>query len=298
MSASQTEQDSTRTDRGLLKRDRYVATNRFAVRKGRQAKFEQRWATRKSRLATLPGFRYFHLMRRVTLEEDGTCTFDPGDSGNTAGNYLSFTIWDKKSDFSAWRTGEAFKEAHGGTSITAFVSTMVSSLYVLKGAPRPAFYDGLLVQSKLPQKVPETVDGWRTVEADGVSTLPAECFVACNQFHVPTKNAAAFEQRWAQRESKLSECDGFVAFCMLRRDGTAKGHGTSPLTSEEPTYVSTTIWENRSAFETWKTSSAFQKVHGTAKETPAEQPLAPLWDKPPTPVFYEGTLVITSQDGP
>jgi heme-degrading monooxygenase HmoA len=90
----------------LAKRDRYVATNRFAVRKDQQAKFEKRWATRKSRLATLPGFRYFHLMRRVQLQNDGTCVYDGGDSEETAQeNYVSFTIWNKKSDFSAWRKG-------------------------------------------------------------------------------------------------------------------------------------------------------------------------------------------------
>lgn len=298
MSTAQTEEDSTTTSRGLLKRDRYVATNRFAVRKGRQAKFEQRWANRRSRLATLDGFKYFHLMRRVTLAEDGTCTYDEGDSDETmAGNYVSFTIWNKKSDFSAWRKGDAFKEAHGGTSITAFLSTMVNSALVLKGAPRPAFYDGLLVQSTNPQNVPKTVDGWRSVEADGISTLPAECFVACNQFYVQQENAIAFEQRWAERDSRLSECDGFVAFTLLRRDGTAKGHGTSPVTSEEPTYVSTTIWRDRAAFDNWRTGGAFQTAHGGAKETDGEKPSAPLWSKPPTPVFYEGTLVISSKDG-
>jgi hypothetical protein len=52
----------------LLARDRYVATNRFAVRPGRGAKFEKRWADRKSRLASLDGFRYFHLMRRVDVD--------------------------------------------------------------------------------------------------------------------------------------------------------------------------------------------------------------------------------------
>ena len=30
-----------------LKRERYVATNRFVVREGKDAKFEKRWATRK-----------------------------------------------------------------------------------------------------------------------------------------------------------------------------------------------------------------------------------------------------------
>ncbi|KAL3924696.1 MAG: hypothetical protein SGARI_005985 [Bacillariaceae sp.] len=113
------------TDKGLLKRDRYVATNRFAVREGKEAKFEQRWATRKSRLAELDGFKYFHLMRRVELPEDGGApTYAGGsDKDSRKGNYVSFTIWQKKSDFSAWRKGDAFKEAHGGTSIGAFLST-------------------------------------------------------------------------------------------------------------------------------------------------------------------------------
>ena len=294
----QTEADAAITDKGLLKRDRYVATNRFAVREGKQAKFEQRWATRKSRLATLDGFRYFHLMRRVTLKDDGTCTYDGGDSADSAaGNYVSFTIWEKKSDFSAWRSGDAFKEAHGGTSIAAFLSTMVNSALVLRGAPRPAFYDGLLLQSTVPTNVSETVDGWRNVEADGVDILPAECFVACNQFFVPQENAAAFEQRWAERESKLKECDGFAAFTMLRRDGTAKGHGTSPVTNEEPSYVSTTIWKDRASFDDWRTGSAFQQAHGAKDDANKDEAKAPLWSKPPTPVFYEGTLVITSNDG-
>jgi heme-degrading monooxygenase HmoA len=214
------------TNKGLLKRDHYIATNRFAVRKGQQAKFEKRWATRKSRLATLQGFKYFHLMRRVNLNVDGTCIYDEGDTDETAQeNYVSFTIWNKKSDFSAWRSGEAFKEAHGGTSIGAFLSTMVNSALVLRGPPRPAFYDGLKLESKKPERVPETVDGWRNVEADGVNTLPAECFVQMVKFFVPPggDEAAEFEQVWAKEESKLTDTDGFVISCLLRRDGQAKG---------------------------------------------------------------------------
>jgi heme-degrading monooxygenase HmoA len=123
------ETDAATTEKGLLKRDRYVATNRFAVRQGKEAKFEQRWATRKSRLAELEGFKYFHLMRRVKIPEGDNVssslpTYDGGDDKESRqGNYVSFTIWQKKSDFSAWRKGDAFKEAHGGTSIGAFLST-------------------------------------------------------------------------------------------------------------------------------------------------------------------------------
>mmetsp|Transcript_27835 Transcript_27835/g.42144 ORF Transcript_27835/g.42144 Transcript_27835/m.42144 type:complete len:348 (+) Transcript_27835:122-1165(+) len=294
----------------LLDRDRYVASNRFAVRAGKEAKFEKRWATRKSRLAELDGFRYFHLMRRVSLEEDGTVTYDGGDDKESSqGNYVSFTIWDNKPAFTAWRKGDAFKEAHGGTSLTAFVSTMVSSALVLRGPPRPVFYDGLLVQSEPPEVVPATVNGWRTdieFPTDG-STLPVECFVACNQFFVPSETAAAFEQRWKNRESQLRSCDGFVSFSMLRRDAKMKDrHAKSDAGTEEPTYMSTTIWKDRASFDKWRSGANFSKAHGKdnndKKEEeedakPAAAAPTPQWSRPPIPVFYEGTLVISTKEG-
>ena len=100
--------DALLTDAGLLKRDRYIATNRFTVRQNQAAKFEKRWATRKSKLAVLDGFQYFQLMRRVTLSsKDGETMYDEGDSSETSfENYVSFTIWQKKSHFNAWRNGE------------------------------------------------------------------------------------------------------------------------------------------------------------------------------------------------
>ena len=95
-----------------LAMDRYYATNRFTVRKNKGPKFEQRWAKRKSKLATLPGFKYFNLMRRVKMEEDDTFADDF--------DYVSLTVWADKKSFNMWRSGEAFKEAHGGTSVWAF----------------------------------------------------------------------------------------------------------------------------------------------------------------------------------
>ncbi len=304
------------TSLGLLKRDRYIATNRFAVRSNKGSKFEARWANRKSRLSKLPGFKYFHLMRRVKLldtdNDSNKVVYDEGNAkdGSNMGNYVSFTIWEKKSHFSAWRKGEAFKEAHGGTSISAFMSTMISSALILKGPPRPAFYDGLLVQSTtIPlDNIPETIDGWRSVQTDGTFNLPTECFVSCNQFYIPSENKQAFEQRWKDRESKLKECDGFVAFIMMRRDiGNGKGHGVVPFDENtEPNYVSTTIWRDRESFEKWRKGSAFQQTHGQGDgddkkgKSGAEKtqtPQKPLWSKPPSPVFYEGTLVISKPEG-
>lgn len=54
---------------GMVKTERYIAMNRFKVKQGAGARFEQRWATRKSRLAELDGFRFFTLLRRVPRKE-------------------------------------------------------------------------------------------------------------------------------------------------------------------------------------------------------------------------------------
>ena len=277
--STDTDSASTTTTKGLLQRDRYIATNRFAVRSGQAAKFEKRWATRKSKLATLDGFRYFHLMRRVTMVDGTTTVYDEGSNDQQAQeNYVSFTIWQRKSDFSAWRTGEAFKEAHGGTSIGAFLSTMVNSALVLRGPPRPAFYDGLLVQSTKPESVPDTVDGWRNVEADGVTTLPTECFVQMVKYFVPLEQAAAFEQSMVPPPPS----EGLIAYSLMRRDGQAKGHGVAEVTSDEPTYVTTYIFANQDAWSQFATIEPVSTDYST---------------RPPETVLYEGTLVIASPEG-
>jgi hypothetical protein len=44
--------------------------------------------------------------------------------------------------FDAWRTGEAFKEAHGGGGMSDFFKLLGTALFILDGAPKPAFYAG------------------------------------------------------------------------------------------------------------------------------------------------------------
>ena len=100
-----------------LPANRYLATNRFHVRQNAMAKLEKRWADRKSRLSLLPGFRFFTLLKRVSLFGVKY------DSDDELGNYISFTYWDTKEDFDRWRKGDAFKEAHGGGGIIDFYSS-------------------------------------------------------------------------------------------------------------------------------------------------------------------------------
>jgi len=58
---------------------------------------------------------------------------------------MSMTVWETKKNFNSWRTGYAFKEAHGGGTIGGFLSAIVGSAMVLKGPPAPAMWDALLV---------------------------------------------------------------------------------------------------------------------------------------------------------
>lgn len=75
------------------------------------------------------------------------------------------------------------------------------------------------------------------------------------------------------------------------------------MDENEPTYQSFTIWKDQASFQKWRQGSAFQKAHGGANKEDKDKdekpvaPPAPLWVKPPQPVFYQGTLVISSQEG-
>ena len=98
-------------DKDAQKAERYIACNRFKVKPQQGPKFEKRWADRKSRLSELEGFRFFSLLKRIN--DDGTEYEGPEPQ------YISFTTWENKDNFDAWRSGDAFKEAHGGTGFAA-----------------------------------------------------------------------------------------------------------------------------------------------------------------------------------
>jgi len=274
-----------------------------------ETQFEQRWLQRTSRLMEFNGFRYFHLMRRVDIEDTSSTTtattkYDGGgkDKKSQFGNYVSFTVWENENDFATWRKGDAFREAHGGTSVGAFVSTMIKSLKQVRGKPKLALYDGLTVQSTKPEEEESEVVGKKDIALEDGTTLPPECFVACNQFFVPDENSIAFEQRWAKRESQLKSCEGFVSFSMMRRNFGSKDN-KEKLVEEEPTYVSCTIWKDRASFDKWRSGANFSKGHGQSdkggekKEEKKKPTGPPQWSRPPKPIFYEGMLVVSTKDG-
>lgn len=76
----------------------FIAMNRFKVRTGSEADFEEMWRARESRLKEVPGFREFRLLK--------------GPEGDGHRLYSSHVIWDSQADFEAWTKSEQFREAH------------------------------------------------------------------------------------------------------------------------------------------------------------------------------------------
>ncbi|MEE4361737.1 MAG: antibiotic biosynthesis monooxygenase [Pseudomonadales bacterium] len=76
----------------------FIAMNRFQVRKGREADFEEVWASRDSRLEEVPGFVEFHLLK--------------GPEADDHVLYASHTIWADREAFENWTRSEAFRAAH------------------------------------------------------------------------------------------------------------------------------------------------------------------------------------------
>jgi len=219
-------------------------------------------------------------------------------------NYISCTVWETFDDFNAWKTGDAFKEAHGGGTVGGIASMLLATAMNTKGKPKAAMWEGTLPVSVVPESVPEA-GGWREVEADGTTTLPTECFVAMNRFSVNEGFAGAFEQRFAARESTLQSFEGFRGFQLLRRDG------------DDPdgfTHSTWSVWDDKASFDVWRTSekkspqSSPQSTTGAAGAAvaagaagaaggPPPSARPNIYARPPVPTFYEGILVLQSSKG-
>jgi len=76
----------------------FIAMNRFQVKLGSEAAFENVWATRESYLGSMPGFVEFHLLRGP-IAEDHTL-------------YSTHTTWVDHAAFEGWTKSEAFRRAH------------------------------------------------------------------------------------------------------------------------------------------------------------------------------------------
>ncbi len=78
----------------------YIAMNRFQVTAGREADFEEVWASRETYLDEVSGFKEFHLLRGATAADITT--------------YVSHSVWASREAFEVWTKSEAFRKGHAG----------------------------------------------------------------------------------------------------------------------------------------------------------------------------------------
>lgn len=98
----------------------YLTINRFKVRPGQEAAFEEIWTSRESKLPELDGFVEFHLFRGAHTDE--------------ATIYLSHTLWRDKAAFDGWAKSQNFRGSHKGVRTH-------SDIYL--GPPELEFYDSV-----------------------------------------------------------------------------------------------------------------------------------------------------------
>lgn len=76
----------------------YIAMNRFKIKPGDEASFEQIWHDRETFLDGVPGFISFNLLKGPTSDQHSL--------------YASHSVWQDQAAFEAWAKSDAFRKAH------------------------------------------------------------------------------------------------------------------------------------------------------------------------------------------
>lgn len=76
----------------------FIAMNRFRVVPGHEEAFEAMWASRKGRLAEVPGYVEFHMLKGPKAEDHTL--------------YASHAVWQNEEYFKDWTKSDQFRAAH------------------------------------------------------------------------------------------------------------------------------------------------------------------------------------------
>lgn len=157
--------------------------------------------------------------------------------------------------------------------ITDFIQLLSTALFILKGSPKPAFYDGILPSIGSEKLELFGEDGWRNIPADGKSFLPTDVFVVNNRLLVDPNLMEKFES--SLKPNDYSGSPGFIGSFYQRRDASKSDDGYN--------YIETSIWKDKASFDLFKATDVTildSSIVGKMK-----------------PTFYEGKLALVSQKG-
>src|ERR1700744_6582418 len=105
-------------------------------------------------------------------------------------------------------------------------------------------------------------------------------FIAMNRFQVKKGSEDAFEKVWLTRETYLNRVPGFVEFHLLK----------GPEAEDHTLYASHSIWQSKSAFESWTKSEEFRAAHSRHRQAAT----GPLYLEHPKFEGFEVRQTVTS----
>lgn len=132
-------------------------------------------------------------------------------------------------------------------------------------------------------------DSTRAIGDDAVGLIPQQhtsCFVAMNRFQVKEDCKALFEERWAQRQSKLSYQPGFLSFSLLRKRNVGGDEDYDRFN-----YSTCTIWDRIESWKQWRNGEG-KSSHDASRQAANVQKRVPVseWlEGPSSPIFWDAT---------
>ncbi len=120
----------------------------------------------------------------------------------------------------------------------------------------------------------------------------ASCFVAMNRFQVKEDCKRLFEERWANRNSKLPHQPGFIGFSLLRKRVT-ESLNEEPNEHERFNYSTCTMWDSIGSWECWRNGGGKTSHEASRETTTAGQKRVPVseWlEGPSSPIFWDGKV--------
>jgi heme-degrading monooxygenase HmoA len=142
----------------------------------------------------------------------------------------------------------------------------------LKGSPKPAFYDGLLVKKGSYNLDYANDSGWRQIPADGVNPLPVDVFVVQKRIKVDDNKIQEFEDDIRSKDNIYTGSDGYAGSLYMRRDATKA--------DDSYNYIEMSIWSSKAAYDSFKSTSTPLTTYSFNVDI--------------KPAFYEGKLALNS----
>lgn len=117
------------------------------------------------------------------------------------------------------------------------------------------------------------------------------CFVAMNRFAVKEDCRLLFEQRWMERESKLSHQPGFIAFSLLRKRQQEQQQ------QSKINYSTCTIWSSKDHWMEWRNGQGKYSHDAARKGGKRRTPVSEWLEEPASPIFWSGLNTIVAKAG-